>query len=213
LISRGLAGGVTRRRLGILLATVLIVAAPVTWVSVASSRSQPSPTARGNRVLVIGDSLTWQSLTPIAASLRADGWDPTIEAFPGTTIGDWSIKVEQLIAEHRPDVVLVELGTNNCTAACPRIGAVIDGFLRQVPRSLPVVWMNVQAQPSYPAHPESINDALRAAAERWPNMTLADMSARFRNHTDWHAPDGVHFSTAGSEELGRFFAESLRDRR
>jgi lysophospholipase L1-like esterase len=142
--------------------------------------------------------------------LQADGWRPTIQAASGTTIGAWAGKVGNLIAEHDPDVLVVELGTNNCTAECPHIEGVIDRLLRDVPRTLPVVWLNVQAQPSYPAHPESVNDALVAAAERWPNMTLVDMSARFRNHPDWHMEDGLHFNAAGSAELGRLMTESVR---
>jgi lysophospholipase L1-like esterase len=203
----------TRRRLGIILAAILVALVPLAWVSVAASRPEPRPLAHGDRVLVVGDSLTWQSAPQVTAALQADGWTPTIEAESGTTIGDWAGKVGALIAEHDPDVLIVELGTNNCTAACPRIDRVIDRLLRNVPRSLPVVWLNVQAQPSYPAHPESVNDALVAAAERWPNVRLVDMSARFRNHPDWHVADGLHFTATGSVELGRLMAEALGSER
>jgi lysophospholipase L1-like esterase len=201
---------VTRRRLGILLAAILAALVPIAWVSVASSRTEPKPVVRGNKVLVVGDSLTWQSIPQVTAALQAGGWDPTIQAASGTTIGAWTGKVGTLIEEHDPDVLVVELGTNNCTAECPRIASVIDRLLRNVPRSIPVVWLNVQAQPSYPAHPEAVNDALGAAAERWPNVTLVDMSARFRNHPDWHMDDGLHFSATGSTELARLIAESVR---
>ena len=200
----------TRRRLGILMAGFLAALVPIAWVSVASSRTEPEPVARGYKVLVVGDSLTWQSVPQVTAALQADGWDPTIQAAAGTTIGAWAGKVGTLIEEHHPDVLVVELGTNNCTTECPRIASVIDRLLRDVPRSVPVVWLNVQAQPSYPAHPESVNDALGAAAERWPNVTLVDMSARFRNHPDWHMDDGLHFNATGSTELGRLIAESVQ---
>jgi lysophospholipase L1-like esterase len=195
------------------LSAILVALVPIAWVSVASSRTEPKPVARGSKVLVVGDSLTWQSIPEVTASLEAGGWDPTIQAAPGTTIGAWADKVGKLVDEHDPDVVVVELGTNNCTAECPRIASVIDRLLRSVPRSVPVVWLNVQAQPSYPAHPESVNDALAAAAERWPNVTLVDMSARFRNHPDWHMEDGLHLTATGSTELGKLMAESLRAER
>jgi lysophospholipase L1-like esterase len=55
-----------------------------------------------------------------------------------------------------------------------------------------------------------VNDALAAARTRWSNLTLVDMSARFRNHPEWHQPDGLHFSPAGSEQLGPLIAEALR---
>ena len=99
---RGFAGGVTRRRLGILLAAILAALVPIAWVSVASSCTEPKPVARGNKVLVVGDSLTWQSIPQVTAALRADGWDPTIQAASGTTIGAWAGKVGELIEEHDP---------------------------------------------------------------------------------------------------------------
>ena len=123
----------TRRRLGILLAAILAALVPIAWVSVASSRTEPKPVARGNKVLVVGDSLTWQSIPQVTAALQADGWDPTIQAASGTTIGAWAGKVGTLIEQHDPDVLVVELGTNNCTAECPRIASVIDRLLRNVP--------------------------------------------------------------------------------
>jgi lysophospholipase L1-like esterase len=209
----GLPARVTRRRLGILLAGILVALVPLAWVSVAASRTEPKPVVRGDKALVVGDSLTWQSAPQVTAALQAHGWEPTIQAESGTTIGDWADKVGTLIEEHDPDVLVVELGTNNCTAACPRIERVIDRLLRDVPRSLPVVWLNVQAQPSYPAHPESVNDALASAAARWPNVTLIDMSARFRNHPDWHVADGPHLTPTGSTELARLVVESLQTAR
>jgi lysophospholipase L1-like esterase len=168
------------------------------------------PVARGDRVLLVGDSLLWQSIPQVKAALGAEGWDPTVTAAPGTTIGAWTAKMQQLIAEADPDVVVVELGTNNCVAACPHIDAVVEKLMRQVPRTIPVIWLNVQAQPTYPAHPESVNDALGAARTRWSNLSLVDMSARFRNHPDWHVADGLHLSAAGSGQLGALIAESLR---
>jgi lysophospholipase L1-like esterase len=172
-----------------------------------------TPSVDGNRVLLVGDSLLWQSIGPVTTTLRADGWEPTITAAPGTTIGAWVEKMSTLVADARPDVVVVELGTNNCVAECPHIDAVVDQLMRRIPRTTPVIWLNVQAQPTYPAHPESVNDALAAARARWSNLTLADLSARFRNHPEWHIPDGLHLSAAGSEELGHFVAEALHSAR
>jgi lysophospholipase L1-like esterase len=162
---------------------------------------------------LVGDSLLWQSVNPVTDALKAEGWDPTIMAAPATTIGAWTGKMKGFVNDVHPDVIVVELGTNNCVAVCPHIDSVIDQLMRQVPRTIPVVWLNVQAQPTYPAHPESVNDALAAARTRWSNLTLVDMSARFRNHPDWHIADGLHLSAAGSDQLGVLIAESLRSAR
>jgi lysophospholipase L1-like esterase len=205
------------RRAGLIASLVvgaLVAGISLAWATTTPSRSAaapiPAPVVRGDRVLLVGDSLLWQSTDPVTAALRAERWEPTIAAAPATTIGAWAPKMARLVADHRPDVVVVELGTNNCTAECPHLAAVIDRLMRSVPRTTPVHWLNVQAQPTYPAHPESVNDALAQARDRWPNLTLVDMSARFRNHPEWHQPDGLHFSAAGSDQLGSFIAEALR---
>lgn len=173
------------------------------------TKSSPPP-VKGHHVLLVGDSLLWQSIAPVKAALAADQWDPTVTAAPATTIGAWTGRMKQLVADADPDVIVIELGTNNCVAACPRVEAIVDQMMRQIPRSIPVVWLNVQAQPTYPAHPESVNNALAAARTRWSNLTLVDLSARFRNHPEWHIADGLHLSAAGSDQLGAFIAESLR---
>ena len=41
----------------------------------------------------------------------------------------------QLVADADPDIVVVELGTNNCTTDCPNLAAVIDRLMRSVPRT------------------------------------------------------------------------------
>ena len=192
-----------------LVVIALVVGGSLIWAATASSRSAAAPRARGHRVLLVGDSLLWQSTPQVTAALKTDGWDPTITDYPATTIGDWAPKMARLVGDAKPDVVVVELGTNDCTAACPNIAAVIDQLLRAVPRATPVYWLNVQNQPKYPAHPESVNDALAAARDRWSNLTLVDMSARFRNHPEWHVRDGLHFTPAGSDQLAALIAQTL----
>jgi len=204
------------RRVATLVAVLVITLALGTSVVWASSRSASgkrvtsTSTPTGNRVLLVGDSLLWQSETQVTAALKLDGWDATIAASPGTTIEGWAAKMAKLVAKNDPDVIVVELGTNNCTVdECPRIARAIDKLMRHVPKTTPVHWLNVQNQPTYPAHPESVNNALAAATDRWSNITLVDMSAHFRNHPEWHQDDGLHFTTTGSEQLAALMMNAV----
>src|SRR4249919_1831028 len=121
------------RRAGIaasMLVLVLVLGISLVWATTASSRSVAAPRVQGNRVLLVGDSLLWESTPQVTAALKTAGWDPSLTAYPATTIGDWAPKMAGLVGDAKPDVVVVELGTNNCTAACPNLAAVIDRLLR-----------------------------------------------------------------------------------
>ncbi len=82
----------------------LVFAISLVWATAASSGSSAAPAApaaRGNRVLLVGDSLLWQSMPPVTAALQRAGWDPSIKAAPGTTIGAWTPKMSGFVAEHQ----------------------------------------------------------------------------------------------------------------
>jgi lysophospholipase L1-like esterase len=207
---------VTRRRAGLLGLTVLVLAASV-WFAAASTRSRatpldpapPRPTATGNSVLLVGDSLLWAATPDVDAALRAEGWEPTIAAAPGTTVASWLPSLPQRVAGTRPDVVVVELGTNDCNGPCSTLPAEIEAFLRALPRDVPILWLDVQTEPSYPAHPETVNRALAAAARHWPAVRIIGMNERFRDRPEWHLPDGLHFNETGSARLADLIAGSL----
>jgi len=204
-------------RRGLVIATALVamfalgVSSTGAGAGAARSAARRAPlVAKGNRVLLVGDSLLWQSIDPVRAALQADGWEPTVTAAPATTVGSWTSRMKTLIAENRPDVIVIELGTNNCVNPCRHLDAVIARMMRDIPRTIPVYWLNVQTQPDYPTDPERVNAALDTARSRWSNITLVDMNARFRDHPEWHVPDGLHFSPAGSEQFATLIAQALR---
>ena len=82
-------------------------------------------------------------------------------------------------------------------------------MMRAVPRTVPVLWLNVQTQPTYPAHPESVNHALAAARGR--GRTSARRHDRhFRNHPELHIADGLHFTPPARSSSARLIAGVLR---
>jgi hypothetical protein len=170
---------------------------------------------RGDSVLVVGDSLTAQSSDEIRLTLQAEGWKPTIEGHSGSSIVggragvDWPKRVAQLVIPKAPDVAIVELGTNDHAESASSLASGVDavmGPLRHVRR---VVWLNAQAEALGGADAKVVNEVLREATVRWPNLEILDMSGHFRGHDEWHVSDGVHFNDSGKGELARFVRAAL----
>ena len=56
--------------------------------AVAACREQEP--VSGNRSLLVGNSILTAAASTVGAAVHADGWDPTIRAYPGTKITDWA---------------------------------------------------------------------------------------------------------------------------
>jgi lysophospholipase L1-like esterase len=174
----------------------------------ATACTEPSP-ASGNRVLIVGDSLTDQSHAPIAAALGDAGWDPIFQTYGGTTIEDWAGKLSKRVAFIRPDVVVMELGTNDCgSEGCPDLSPAIDRAMRAI-GDIPVLWLNIQDDAIEPEHPDYVNYAISQADARWPNLFPVDLAGRMRGHPEWRT-DGLHFNDAGKQQLAALIVEALK---
>lgn len=75
-----------------------------------------SPLPKGSKVLLVGDSLGVGLKTPLARV--ADGRDYLLVGSPksGSRAPEWVAKLTQQLAEERPALVLVSLGTNDALA-------------------------------------------------------------------------------------------------
>jgi hypothetical protein len=76
-------------------------------VGVAMAEPGPRPT-----VLVIGDSLTYESAAAISQDLTAEGYQPDVHAVPGSGILDtqinWLQRAQQYVQADKPAIVVVE---------------------------------------------------------------------------------------------------------
>lgn len=169
----------------------------------------------GQRVLCIGDSITYQSQDQVRFALGAAGWDPTIDGRSGAAIVqnrfivDWHQDLERLVPEIDPDIVVVELGTNDDHSGGAEVARGIDAVmepLRKVPR---VVWANVKTGFRTEAAALDVNEQLLRASVRWPNLEVLDMAAHFADHPEWVSDDGVHLSDAGKVEFARLVVRAL----
>ena len=167
----------------------------------------------GQTVVVVGDSLTAQSEAPIGLVLTADRWRPIVDGRSGSSITnrnsivDWPTRITELASTH-PSVVVIELGTNDCANCGDDLDGGIDRILAPLRHTRRVVWLTVQdTAVERSSDPEGVNEALRRATVRWPNLELLDMKGHFDGHPEWHIADLLHFNAAGSKEL----ADLIRD--
>jgi hypothetical protein len=169
----------------------------------------------GDRVLVIGDSLLDDSEAQVRDALAADGWKPLVNGIGGIPMQSWIPGAKKLATTFKPNVVVVELGTNNCAVTpCEDLDAYIDALMHEFTKTADVVyWLNVQDLPNnHPADEDFVNREITDAAIRWPNLVVVDMNSRFKDRPDWHRhPDGLHFNDAGKQALGDLIREALHD--
>jgi lysophospholipase L1-like esterase len=165
-------------------------------------------------VLVVGDSLVFQSGGPLRERLEQRGWTAVMDARPGSgiiggfSIGSWPSRIAALVRASNPDVAVVELGTNGCTG-CTSLAAGIDAVmapLRDVER---VYWLNVRVDAAKPPNPRAVNAAIAAAQDRYENLHVVDMNRRFEDHPELVMPDRIHFNDAGVAAFAELVVDAL----
>jgi lysophospholipase L1-like esterase len=196
------------RRLAIAAVVTLVV---VGIVVATGSDQSPEPVA-GPRALVIGDSLLNNARSQVESELRSDGWDPTVAAFPGSNILIWQERLQPLAERTRPNVAVVELGTNDCfRGKCPDLGPLIDRIVDDLAETADaILWLDVQAATPHLVPADSVNAQIRLAAARHPDVRMVEFGELFDQHPEWHIADGLHLNEAGQQALADLITTELR---
>jgi hypothetical protein len=179
-----------------------------------TTRTVPPPAPR---VLVLGDSNLFQSAAIVEDALRAIGTEPTTLGVPGYGLKDMFFWLEQLPAllDADPDVVVVGLGTNDTgnTTDIERFPARLDRMMQAL-GDRPVIWItHVSKRPGAPASAgATINEFIRAAPERWPNLTVLDFGVDIEHDPTILSYDDLHFSPWGQRVYAQKIAEAAMSR-
>jgi len=194
-------------------ATVLVVVALAALV-VGGAQARPGA---DTRVTVFGDSVaTSMAYDPDAKRILGRGIDLQLEVAACRRVGDTSCpydgvrppnvieRATQLGAELGP-VVVVIVGYNDYEANyADNIEQALSVFRRAGVRS--VLWATLrESRQSY----ANMNDTIRAAAAKHPELTVLDWNALARTHADWVQPDGIHLTAAGAEGMATMVDDAL----
>jgi hypothetical protein len=184
----------------------------------AAGRSAPAPPDDGanDRALVLGDSNLFESSGQVEAALRGVGLEPTVRGVPSLGLKDldayWLGELPGLLGVD-PTVVVVALGTNDTTTRVDveAFSARLDTMMRAI-GDRPVVWVtHVERRPfEIPGGGHSVNQAIRDAATRWPNLTVLDRTELLARNPALLRGDGLHFTDAGMLAFGEEIATAAR---
>jgi lysophospholipase L1-like esterase len=166
------------------------------------------------RVLVAGDSITDMSTGAIAKTLKDAGWTATVEGRGGSrvtggfTIGSWPAELARRVSQLKPDVVVVELGTNGC-GFCKTDADGIDAVMHSLRSVRRVYWLNVRLHAPIPDDPAAFNRALQQARLRWPNLHLIDMNKNIGDDPKLILADHVHPTPRGAQAIADMIVDAL----
>jgi hypothetical protein len=170
-------------------------------------------------VTVIGDSVGDAiAFTPEARSLLAQGIDLELELAPCRRVGQAScpyngvrpptvIDLVQSLGSQLGATVVIAVGYNDFEAAYA--GNIEDALaVLHAAGVTRVLWLTLRAdRHSY----LSMNDDIRAAAARHPEMTVVDWNLYSRSHPDWFQSDGLHLNGAGATAMATLLHQALSD--
>ncbi len=195
-----------------LMVTAVVLAASLVMVAASSSGGAIAP-----RVTLIGDSpATGIQYNESAREILGKGISLQLEVYPCRRVAQISCPYDGT----RPPT-LVEVATNAGAALGETVIVAVgyndyeNQYAEDIETALTalraagvkrILWVTLRAA----RNPYlTMNDAIREAAERNPDVTLVDWNLYSRSHPDWFQDDGIHLGGAGAEAMAQLFHETL----
>ena len=215
-----------KKRLAVVGAGMVVVALMGTYVArtptVAVADPKPSPmfssmpAARELKIMACCDSITVgiggagyrDDLTDL---LEREGTEVTwvVTASPGTTCALWSPLIESLVKANRPDVLLLNCGTNDGVATSSQIKAFETNYARMINATrdagiklavAKIQISNIDNMPEkawLPPSEKRVNTSIGKLAGMYGDVALVDLSVI--PATAENNPDGVHPGPVGEK--------------
>lgn len=199
---------------------------PIVGVAVllvlSAAAAPAAPATRGGtaslpRVTVIGDSVaTALAYDAVARAILAEGIELRLELAPCRRVaqescpyqGERPANVIQLVESLGPALgrtVIVSVGYNDYEVQYAHDLEDALGALRQAGVEH-VLWATMRAaRHGY----VTMNDAIEAAGELHPELTVVDWNLYSRSHPDWFQADGLHLFGTGARSMATLFHSAL----
>ncbi|WP_299688128.1 arylesterase [uncultured Vibrio sp.] len=188
-----------------------------------STASLAQTPAQSSTLLVLGDSLSagynmdikqsWPSLLPDALAKHNKSVTVVNGSISGDTTGNGLARLPQLLEEHAPDTVLIELGANDGLRGFPPklMSANLDKIIKQIKAAgaKPVI-MQIKIPPNYGKRYNQQFEYVFAALADQQNVPLVPF---FLEHIilkpEWMMNDGLHPKPEAQPWIAEFVAEEL----
>ena len=201
------------------LRTALLASTLLMVVAACSERPAFAPLAEGAVVLAFGDSITYGTgadgaLNYPAYLSRETGWQVINAGVPGDTANGARDRIGPLLTEHRPDMVIVELGGNDFLRQRPagQVKEDLRAILRDIAAADALaVLLAVPRLSLLRATTGTLADAelYRALADEEGILLLEDVLSDVLSEDSLRA-DPIHPNTLGYERLAKSVQEDLR---
>lgn len=211
--------------LGALLAASLAVAALSALTGCGDDEPDvwSQPIRPPGPVLLVGDSIFFQSASELVSALKDDGWEVVFDARPGASIlagaevapVDWPSRIRDLARVARPAIAVVELGTNGCgcrlgddpeDAVEDAIGRILDSL-----DGVPVFWVAVRNSTESSEDPDLIPAVIEEVAADEEQVRLLPYDEWFDARPELLDPDGVHLLPNGEHYLAEQVVAAIRE--
>ncbi|MGF1711890.1 arylesterase [Vibrio kagoshimensis] len=179
--------------------------------------------AQTNTLLILGDSLSagynmdikqsWPSLLP-AALLEHDKSIKVINgSISGDTTGNGLARLPQLLKEHTPDTVLIELGANDGLRGFPPklMSSNLQSIIEQVKASgATPVMMQIRIPPNYgKRYNQQFESVFTSTSEQHKVPLLSFFLEHIILKPEWMMNDGLHPKPEAQPWIAEFVASEL----
>lgn len=213
--------------------SLFLAAAIVGWVVVPFARADEAKGLRG-RVVCFGDSITKAGYPAVLARELGGGVEVTNAGVNGNTTAQALRRMEKDVLVHKPDVVVIFFGTNDCRLAEPKVHVPVERYRENLQKMIDAVTKAggrvvlctpppIEEQAYFTRHARAPFDAagglekvlgeycetVRAAAER-NKISVVDLNRLLAKEEGWRSADGVHPTEKGTGLIARFVGEAVK---